>query len=685
MKWSRSGLSKKVCLVLFAFVSACKPAPDKSRLNTLDNFAGLSDHVNSCQSDPAKQYEPSDFPMLENIRFLGDEVEENEIVFRQSLTNAVVNIPSAIQKIFVKAGGKVVIADNSTELCKPLSQGVRSEESDSCIVFISADKEHGQILNLVLPAKLSSVHHNLMRLAAMFIVDVLPLADQSRKLVVSEFMARNSIEFVEDLYLSKSFDGKKVLRETAGSSVGQRLLDARSKGGKLDVTAINRTLTGEGDSSKSLDLSRKIFIESLDSYFCNTWAPAPSGAIAEIRSGKLAKLSSVKNTRAVMEALFPKSYKFYAQKIENFLSTITSTEKQVSAPAFLVEDSEEATFALGGGSKYPYNRSNYWDMTTSSAGAFGKSLFWDQTTKPIVNAYKGYSDRVQNQWSSGRGLVGGYVGAAAGAYQDNIVRPAQARGEAVFNQQIQGGATTNQAFRNTLAVELLRPTGATAVAETASLGQRFDGSKYKDGFERAGEFSMGVAGVASTVAVPLSFMPKGAVPWRAGMKTPLAEANANSRVLESIGVESSRANRYGSAFESGARTRTLPAGSSLYRYGTKANPWFTPELYRDPINSLALPPGSEAGASEVGRFVTTKPVTVVEGGVSRQPQWATPGNRKLGGGKQFYMNYSDVTGGAVRSVPLQTTAGRVIQQVTVPTIGGSGINGSTSKSGSGGR
>ncbi len=100
------------------------------------------------------------------------------------------------------------------------------------------------ILNLVLPPKLSSVHYNLMRLAAMFIVDVLPLADQSRKLVVSKFMARNSIEFVEDLYLSKSFDGKRVLRETAGASIPHRLIDARIIGGKLDVHAINRALTG---------------------------------------------------------------------------------------------------------------------------------------------------------------------------------------------------------------------------------------------------------------------------------------------------------------------------------------------------------------------------------------------------------------------------------------------------------
>ena len=682
MKSSRAAKSNYVFFVAFAFVSACKPAPDKSRLNTLDNFAGLSDHVNSCQSDPAKQYEPSDFPMLENIRFLGDEVEENEIVFRQSLTNAVVNIPSAIQKIFVKAGGKVVIADNSTELCKPLSQGVRSEESDSCIVFISADKEHGQILNLVLPAKLSNVHHNLMRLAAMFIVDVLPLADQSRKRVVSEFMARNSIEFVEDLYLSKSFDGKKVLRETAGSSVGQRLLDARSKGGKLDVTAINRALTGEVDSSKSLEFSRKIFIESLDSYFCNTWAPAPSGTIAEIKSGKLAKLSSVKNTRAVMAALFPKSYRFYETNIETFLSTITSAEKQVSSPSFLVEESEEAAFALG---SFSNNVSNYWDMTTSAAGAFGKSLFWDQTTKPVVNAYKGYSNRVQNQWISGRGLVGGYAGAAAGAYQDNIVRPAQARGEAVFNQQIQGGATTNQAFRNTLAVELLRPTGATAVAETASLGQRFDGSRYKDGFERAGEFSIGVSGVASTIAAPLSLFPKGAAPapWRGGIETSVAEAKANARLLESIGVESSRANRYGSAFEPGARVRTYPTGSTMYKHGTGNGSWYSTTPWRDPINSLALPIESEAGASTVRRVVTTKPLTVVEGGVSSQPKWKTTGNPKLGGGNQIYVNYNDLN--SLRSVPLQTTAERVIQQVTVPTIGGSGINGSTSKSGSSGR
>lgn len=604
--------------------------------------------------------------MLVQVIYAGQESEANEFVFKQSINHAIVNIPKSIQNIFAKSGGKIVIADNSKEMCKGFSQAKSLEgDPNSCLVFIAAEKDHGQILHLVLPPDFVSVHHNIMRLVGMFVVDVLAIADEERKAVVSEFMTRNTIEFVEDLYQSKAFDGRKILKQVAGDDVGGRLLAARAKNGKLTLESINKALSGNLNYKNSLDFSRKVFIESFDSYYCNSWEKVNTKAYNQLQEGNLSGINKLKNTRAVMLQLFPHSYKFYNDGVKDFLGKVTDLNKSKVAAT----QPGAAAFSLAG---FGDRLSRAWDSSTAAAGAFGKSLFWDQTTKPVLNAYSGYSQRVQNNWNNGSGIIAGYTGAAADAYKENVYVPTQERTQRVFDRQVQAGADVNTAYRNTLSVELLRPTGATAVAESAVLGERFDGSQYKDGFERASEFSFGVAGVASTAAVPLSLLPKGAVPAAPGVVPTATEASANAAALESIGVDATRAAGYGQAFEAGATTRTLPQGTSLYRVGNGKGSWFTTQPYRDPINSLALPASSEAGATNVSRVVTTRPVTVVEGGVSPQPGWATPGNPKLGGGSQVYMNYAEANGGAVRPVSLQTP----VQQATIPAVGtGTVVNG----------
>jgi hypothetical protein len=653
-----------ILLATFMLAGGCKPTTSDSSIKSLDNFAGISQRVNSCKADPSKQYDPADYPMLNHVRFLGPESENNEFVFKQNISHALANIPSNIQKIFVKAGGKVVVADNSKKMCESLTKNAKPEESDSCVVFIAATKNNGQILHLVLPPDLTSIHHNLMRLAGMFLVDVVPLADESRKQKISEFMARNTIAFIEDLYTSKAFDGKKILKDLVGDAVGESLLSSRKKDGPLSVEAIDKILgKGGKDFSKANEFSRKVFVESLDSYFCNSWEKVNEKIFEDTKNGNITQLNQLKNTRAVMLVLFPNSYKFYDENIKDLFKDVMNPVKASASLTSGGQDFSNQSFSLQG---FGQRVSETWDMSTAAVGAFGKSLFWDQTTKPIANAYAGYSQRVQDNWNNGSGIIGGYTGAAAGAYQDNVVKPTQDRTQAVFDRQVASGADVNSAYRNTLAVELLRPTGATAVAESAVLAERFDGSQYKDGFERASELSFGIAGVASTAAVPLSLLPKGAVPLSPGVTPSAGQAAANAQALEAIGVDAGRASSYGAAFEAGATPKTYPAGTSLYRVGEGKGSWFTTQPYRDPINSLALPATSEAGASNLSRVVTTRPVTVIEGGVSPQPNWATPGNPKLGGGSQVYMNYAEATGGAVKPVSLETP----LQQSTIPVIGG---------------
>ena len=243
-------------------------------------------------------------------------------------------------------------------------------------------------------------------------------------------------------------------------------------------------------------------------------------------------------------------------------------------------------------------------------------------------------------------------------YTKEIAAPIAERTDRVFQNQIQGnGGDINAAFRNTLAVELLRPTGATAIAETTMVGNRFDGSQYASGTERASEFFGGVGAMAGTAAAGVSMVPGlgnrivggGTIAARNGIVATAEEATVNSRLLQQIGVPEKYAAGYGNAFEGGAQITNLPAGSTVYRTGNGAGSWVTRTPVKDAVNGLALPATSEASAASVSKFVTTRPMQVLEGGVSPQPGWATPGNPKLGGAGQMYIPRDQILSGGMRA------------------------------------
>jgi len=242
----------------------------------------------------------------------------------------------------------------------------------------------------------------------------------------------------------------------------------------------------------------------------------------------------------------------------------------------------------------------------------------------------------------GRGIAGG----VSQSYTEDVAKPIGQRAEAVFEQQLAGnGGDINAALRDTLIVETLRPTGAPALMETTVLGRRFDGSEYKDGFEQTGEFFGGVSSLAGTAAAGVSVVPGvgnaavggGRAVTAAGATPTAAEAAANAAKIESLGVPAKYAGGHGAAFGPNATITELPSGTVLYRVGNGKSSWLTREPYRAPVNDLALPASSESTAHILDRYVTTRPVKVLEGQVAPQPSWATPGNPKLGGGQQVYV------------------------------------------------
>ena len=659
---------------------SCKPK-SQSQLRSLDNFSGVSSRSNTCLADPSKQYEAAQHPMTAVIRLIGPMASGLDTPLKAKLQHAIVNIPEPVQRIFALSAGKVVVADNSKELCAAanvVNTSTKNDESkDSCLVYIAPSPANKQVLHLVLPPDMGRIQHNIMRLVGVFVADLLPMVEDRRKDQIAEFRSAAAMAFLNDVLTSKALDANKILSHLGSDGFVRAVRGAAGPDKRVSLERFAKSIA-QADTKTSAELksfSRSVFVEGFDSWFCNTWSPAADQDLQRIARGDLAPINQIYNTRAIMKALFPETHALFAGKMDTLIAGAASVAKTPRAVRPVTAGSSKPSgFNLGAGDDP--NGPVMWDangdgsygpleQTASVVGTFGRSLFWDNTTKPVANAYGRYSDRVNEAWARGDGVIGGYASGASQQYKEDIAKPIGDRAESVFNQQVTGGADVNTAFRNTMAVELLRPTGATQFTESAILGQRFDGSQYRDGFEQASEFSFGVAGLASTATLPLSLMPKGAVPTGPGVTPTAAQMVDMESALLKIGVDPKRAASYSGAFEGGSKVVEIPSGTSLYRYGEGPGSWLSRTPVRDPVNSLALPVSSEHTATQLNRFVTTKPTIVVEGSVSPQPGWATPGNPKLGGVGQIYMKYSDATGGALRAVPLKTP----LEQAVIPAAG----------------
>ena len=654
-----------------------------SRLKSLDNFTGVSSRSNLCIADSSKKHELSQNPMTAEIRFIGPIASGMDVPLKTKLQHAIVNIPYSIQRVFAQAAGKVVVADNSKNLCDSanvVKTSARDDEHrDSCLVFIAASSQNKQILHLVLPPDMGRIQHNIMRLTGLFVADLLPMVSDGRSDQIAEFRSAVSIALLNDILNSKAVDSTKVLNHLGSTGFSQAIRGAVGSDKKISLDKFSQAIA-KADEATSAELkafSRSAFIEGFDSWFCNSWAPADAQDLGKLAKGDVSSINRIYNTRATMKALFPETHDIFAEKIEKLLAGATNLGKEPAkakssnnkaAGGFALSDDLVMWDANGDGKYGPL------ETGASMVATLGRSLFWGQTTKPVAQAYGRYSQRVNEAWDRGEGLLGGYATGAKNSYKEDVATPIGNRAEAVFNQQVAGGADVNTAFRNTLGVELLRPTGATQFTESAILGQRFDGSQYRDGYERASDFAFGVGGLASTATLPLSLMPQGAIPAGPGIAPTAAEITQNGSALKSIGVDPARAARYAEAFEGGTKVVDIPAGTSLYRYGEGPGSWLSRTPVRDPVNSLALPVQSESTATQLNRFVTTRPVSVVEGGVSPQPGWASQGNPKLGGAGQIYMNYGDAMGGALSKAPLQT----VLEQGVIPAAGSTSISGGIS-------
>lgn len=678
---------------------AKKAASDE--LLSLDNFVGASHRSNKCYADPSKKYVPSSYPLLNRMHFIGRQGTEMEVPLRNHMQNVVVNIPEQLQSFFVALGGNIVIADDAAATCKDVAIALNPAsakakdlgEVSSCLINLPRTAKNGRILHAHFSPNLTEVHHNAMRVFGTLLTDIGPSESAAVKAPLQQMMNEVTKSFLIDLARSKvlKFDS---LRDFLTEEDIKLIRKNAASGGSISAEAFLQGLSfSKKQSLDGWQLRKMTLIESFDSWFCNDWGAADEAVLASIASGDtpLAQLNKINNTRRVMKHLFPETYKVFGARINGVLSALKGGAALTSDGAVgfgLAGGSAEVAAAGGGdtakegfalGDYYDPNASKGWNMTTAFFGSI-----WDNTGGAVGNAYSSYSNHVQRNvdraMNSGSGVIGGtfkgVTGGVSDTYTEDVAKPIAQRTERVFEQQMQGnGGDINSAFRNTLAVELLRPTGATAVTETAILGRRFDGSEYRDNFERGSEFFGGVGSMAGTAAAGVGMVPGlgnrmvagGVAPVRAGIAVTEAEAAGNASMLRKIGVPEKYATQYSTAFENNAQITSLPKGSTVYRVGEGPGSWVTRQPVADPINNLALPGNARP---QIQKLVTTRELNVLEGGVTPQPGWATPGNPKLGGSSQMYIPYDDVASGALRR-----TADNAIMSGT-----GAGIGAGTSVS-----
>jgi hypothetical protein len=658
----------------------CKPKTPASEVKTLDNFVGAVRRQNKCMANPAKSFRPQDYPLAAKISFLGSSAAEMDVPLLSLVRNAIVNVPKPVQDLFNSLEGRIVVADDAATTCKDLALQLNPNaakakdlgEMSSCLVTIPATKAHNKILHAHFSSSIAEVHHNAMRVFGSFLTDVAPAARPAADRLLRNLMAEVAKNLVLDIAKSPVLDFNSLSYFLSASDI-EKIKQRADSGASTKAEDFLKALDFGGKGSSIDQQFRKMaFIESFDSYYCNDWAPVPASLLDDVLAKRkpLSALGNVSNTRQVMVKLFPLTYQAFNTGIGPVLQALSqgsaaltsesSSEKsndQSSGGLNLTGENSAPSFALGD--------SGYQSPAWAGTKAFFGSI-WDSTGGNVGRGYTTYSNHVQrgidkaiDSGSSVPGaLVKGTIGGVADTYTKEIAAPIAERTDRVFQNQIQGnGGDINAAFRNTLAVELLRPTGATAIAETTMVGNRFDGSQYESGTERASEFFGGVGSLAGTAAAGVSMVPGlgnrivggGTAATRNGITATVEEASANSRLLQQIGVAEKNAGRYADAFEGGAQITNLPAGSTVYRTGKGAGSWVTRTPIKDAVNGLAIPATSEASGATVSKFVTTRPMQVLEGGVSPQPGWVTPGNPKLGGAGQMYIPRDQVLSGGMRA------------------------------------
>lgn len=314
-----AGLAKRVLTAVLAaglaLATSCKPKGATS-LQSLENFTAGNVRENDCSgkvsADDMARIDQAYRPRIFNAKE----------AYYQPIFKAISAVPPSLRSRLLALGFRVEFkpAEEMKALCG-------SEEAGSCArsffgrttsartsVYINASQTDAEVV--------AQIRHSLVREVGFLMAEVASRlavrpgeakAAPSLSLAVDPAQAELSLRvanaYVADILSSSLFPVEMLKRNLSEKSYASVMAYAAypEKDGKATNYLTNVT--------EAYAFSNEVFAEAFDSYYCNAWESHEKGRFASVMKsiwqdpGKVGQLfAGVKNTRALMAELFPKTY-----------------------------------------------------------------------------------------------------------------------------------------------------------------------------------------------------------------------------------------------------------------------------------------------------------------------------------------------------------------------------------------
>jgi hypothetical protein len=470
---NRSIWSKYVAIVV---LMSCGKSSN-SRLDTLENFAAEKKVVtNQCFGDPNRS--PTTVAISAAQRIVNLRSDLTTPVMQRGL-QTLSAVPDAALKFFMRRRGAIIVTDEVAELCSTATMKFEPDQLASCINYFAPTPQNKEILHLVISSNFNELSHGLVRAVGAALVQVLPGANPATRSGIGAFQQALTVAFLRDVSESKifTFAGIEMLLGTPPANAKDVLLAPRSPEEILSAFDFGAKNQNERLAYRARFMDY-VFSEAFDSFYCNAFGTFDEAKAKSVASGQsdLSELNEMTNSRLRMKALFPKTFEAFNSNIVRVLWMAENDEQLMRSP---IQPTSVGLSLAGGPGGQSNQRSRYYrgDSESSSpwsaaAGAFFSSIYGN-TVKPAVTTYQGYSQRVgtavQNSYDSGSGFAGavaqGVAGGAANTYKEEVYNPIAEKADKRFQGQLDGGASVNQAFYNTIGLAAGDQVGATKIAE----------------------------------------------------------------------------------------------------------------------------------------------------------------------------------------------------------------------------
>ena len=651
-------------------------------LASLDNLAANSTRMNQCSGNPRNDQTEA-MPMLAKILVVGPQAELLDEPLITQTRLALTSIAPEYQKLFSDMGGHVLLTDAAGEICSAESI---SDDVKGCVFYSPKSPDHQQVIKMVIDPDPAAISHAVTYLFGSFMAQVLPQLFPDAPRHLEPLKERIAVAYLEDVRNSSLFRFEEAHPDF--SSADLALLRSRTEVKDL----LNELSFGAAQEleqkQRRQHLISKVFMHAFDSFYCNNWASYESfDWEGQTRDQQLAQLQKSKNTRRLMEDLFPKTYLVFESSADSLVRVAQSLTKG-SLGTLSLQGSDVATgFSLSARSRgvrtaeyhSPWNA--FWGSISKNTGysSYVESVNRNAAQSRSASVFKNIASNVSSGVDEGTGYKdyrdavyeGGAQASSGGqafaqglknGYKEKIYDKQYAQTTRDYETASKYGSQ-NPAF-DAVAISMGRHVGTTPIIE-GTYGWDLGGDRELRGTERFSRTVEGVTKLSANGAMVAGILPS----TRAiALRNPLARntlysgvADAQTQAAVGSVMEQKYVDRTVRAFGPGAEVQTVgPQGKVVYRaYGgqsKKIGRWVTNQPVANPTRKLALPANSPA--SSVAELRLKPGTRYIEGPVANQVE--AFGSHATGGGKQMMIIGSEAdVAGALKASAHSTAKGVV--------------------------